>query len=218
MEYNLNDEITKAQQRSAREIEKARKALETQLNTYQFSERGKANLIAGICNKLDEALKGIKHSFLVQAKPATENALVEYRNRAPKQKSQTELMEEQIRIELVKAEAQTLPMQEAIEKLSNEQDPMVFEVMKGAMLAKYQDKEENMAISTIKYVNKEEKALVDNVQTVKFIDSRVLDYMVGVQYDYGKSDVKQLLLGKEEISNYYYSGAHKDDNVAGGAE
>lgn len=214
--YNLQDEINKAQAQSGAEIEKARKALETQLNTYQFTEKGKANLIAGICNKLDEVLKGIKHNFLVQAKPATQNALVEYRNRAPKSKSQTELMEEQIRIELAKAEAQTLPMQEAIAKLQEEQDPLVFEVMKGSLLSKYTDKEENMAISTVKYVNKEEKALVDDIQTVGFIDMRVLDYLVPLQYDYGKSDVRQLLLGKEDISNYFYSGAHKDDNVDGG--
>lgn len=214
--YNLQDEINKAQIQSGAEIEKARKALEVQLNTYQFTEKGKANLIAGICDKLDQALKNIKHSFLVQAKPATENALVEYRNRAPKSKSQTELMEQQLKIELAKAEAQTLPMQEAIAKLQAEQDEVVFEIFKGSLLAKYTDKEENMAISTVKYVNKEEKALVDDIQTVGFIDMRVLDYLVPLAYDYGKSDVKQLLLGKEEISDYFYSGAHKDDNVAGG--
>lgn len=214
--YNLQDEINKAQIQSGAEIEKARKALETQLNTYQFTEKGKANLIAGICNKLDEVLKGIKHNFLVAAKPATQNALVEYQNRAPRQKSQTELMEQQLRIELVKAEAQTLPLQEAIAKLQDEQDPMVFEILKGSLLSKYPDKEENMAISVVKYVNKEEKALVDDIQTVGFIDMRVLDYLVPLQYDYGKSDVKQLLLGKEEISDYFYSKGHKHDNVVGG--
>lgn len=214
--YNLQDEINKAQVQSGAEIEKARKALEVQLNTYNFTETGKANLINGICNKLDETLKSIRHNFLVKAKPATENALLEYRNRAPRQKSQTELMEQQLKIELVKAEAQTLPMQEAIAKLQDEQDPMVFEVMKGSLLAKYSDKDENMAISTVKYVNKEEKALEDDIQTVGFINMRVLDYLVPIQYDYGKSDVKQLLLGKEEISDYFYSPEHKDDNVAGG--
>ena len=102
-------------------------------------------------------------------------------------------MEQQIRLELAKAEAQTLPLQEAIEKLSNEQDPTVFEVMKGSLLSKYQDQEENMAISTVKYVNKEELALHNDIQTVGYINMRVLDYMVPLQYDYGKSDVKQLL-------------------------
>ena len=218
MEYNLQNEINKAQTQSAVEIEKARKALETQLNTYNFTEKGKDNLIAGICGKLDETLKGIKHNFLVQAKVEVQNALVEYQNRPPKQKSQIELMEQQLRIELAKAEAQTLPLQAAIEKLQDEQDPMVFEVMKGAMLSKYSEKEENMAISTVKYVNKEEKALVDDIQTVGFIDMRVLSYMVPLQFQYGESDVKQLLLGKEEVSDYYFSDAHKDDNVAGGAE
>lgn len=214
--YNLQDEINKAQAQSGAEIEKARKALEVQLNTYQFTEKGRANLIAGICNKLDETLKGIKHNFLVKAKPATQNALVEYQNRPPKQKSQVELMEQQLKIEVAKAEAQTLSLQEAIEKLSNEQDEVVFEVMKGSLLSKYTDKEENMTISTVKYVNKEEKALFDNIQTVGFIDMRVLDYMVPLAYEYGKSDVRQLLLGKDDVSNYFYSAAHKDDNVAGG--
>lgn len=218
MSYNLQNEINKAQTQSAVEIEKARKALETQLNTYEFSQRGKDNLIAGICNKLDETLKQIKHNFLVQAKPATQNALVEYQNRPPKQRGQVELMEQQLRIELAKAEAQTLPLQEAIAKLQDEQDPTVFEVLKGAMLSKYQDKDENISISTVKYVNKEEQALVNDIQTVGFIDMRVLDYMVPLQYNYGKSDVKQLLLGKEEVSDYFYSAAHKDDNVARGAE
>lgn len=218
MSYNLQEEINKAQIQSGAEIEKARAALDQQLNTYQFTERGKANLIAGICNKLDETLKGIKHNFLVAAKPATQNALVEYQNRPPKHKSQVELMEQQLKIELVKAEAQTLPLQEAIAKLQDEQDPMVFEILKGSLLAKYTDKEENMAISTVKYVNQEEQALFNDIQTVGFIDMRVLDYMVPMQYDYGKSDVKQLLLGKEEVSDYFYSAAHKDDNVAGGAE
>lgn len=219
MEYNLQNEITNAQQRSAREIEKARKALEVQLNTYNFTKQGKDNLIAGICDKLDETLKQIKHEFLVQAKPATQNALVEYQNRPPRVKSQTELMEQQLRIELVKAEAQTLPLQEAIEKLQEEQDPMVFEVLKGSLLAKYTD-EENMSIRTIKYTNKEEQALVNDIQTVGFISMRVLDYMVPLAYQYGQSDVKQLLLGKEEISDYYYSGSHKNDNIVGaeGAE
>lgn len=216
--YNLQDEINKAQIQSGAEIEKARAALEQQLNTYQFTQQGRANLINSICNKLDETLKGIKHSFLVEAKPNTENALFEYRNRPPKQKSQVELMEQQLKIELVKAEAQTLPLQDAIAKLQNEQDPLVFEILKGSLLSKYPDKEENMAISTVKYVNQEEKALLDDIQTVGFIDMRVLDYMVPLQYDYGKSDVKQLLLGKEEVSDYFYSAAHKDDNVAGGAE
>lgn len=216
--YNLQDEINKAQIQSGAEIEKARKALETQLNTYQFTEKGKANLINSICNKLDETLKGIKHNFLVQAKPATQNALVEYQNRAPKQKSQVELMEQQLKIEVAKAEAQTLSLQEAIEKLSNEQDEVVFEIFKGSLLAKYTDKDENMAISTVKYVNKEEKALFDNIQTVGFIDMRVLDYMVPLAYEYGKSDTRQLLLGKEEVSDYFYSDTHINDNVAGGAE
>ena len=216
--YNLQDEISKAQTQSAVEIEKARKALETQLNTYNFTKQGKDNLIAGICDKLDESLKQIKHNFLVEAKPATQNALVEYQNRPPKQKSQIELMEQQLKIELVKAEAQTLPLQEAIAKLQDEQDPMVFEVLKGSLLSKYTDKDENMSISTVKYVNKEEQALHNDIQTVGFIGMRVLDYMVPLQYDYGKSDVKQLLLGKEEISEYYFSDAHKNDNVIGGAE
>lgn len=216
--YNLQEEINKAQIQSGAEIEKARKALETQLNTYNFTEQGKANLIAGICNKLDETLKGIKHNFLVAAKPATQNALVEYQNRPPKQKSQTELMEQQLKIELVKAEAQTLSLQEAIAKLQDEQDEVVFEIFKGSLLAKYTDKEENMTISTVKYVNKEEQALYNDIQTVGFINMRVLDYMVPLAYEYGKSDVKQLLLGKEEVSDYFYSAAHKDDNVAGGAE
>lgn len=215
MSYNLQDEINKAQIQSGAEIEKARKALETQLNTYQFTEKGKANLIAGICNKLDETLKNIKHNFLVQAKPATQNALVEYQNRPPKQKSQFELMEQQLKIEVAKAEAQTLSLQEAIEKLSNEQDEVVFEIFKGSLLSKYTD---NMAISTVKYINKEEKALADDVQTVGFIDMRVLDYMVPLAYEYGKSDVKQLLLGKEEVSDYFFSDTHINDNVAGGAE
>lgn len=216
--YNLQEEISKAQTQSAVEIEKARKALETQLNTYEFSQRGKDNLIAGICGKLDETLKQIKHNFLVQAKPATQNALVEYQNRPPKQRGQVELMEQQLRIELAKAEAQTLPLQEAIVKLQDEQDPTVFEVLKGSLLSKYQDQEDNMSISAVKYVNKEEQALHNDIQTVGFIDMRVLDYMVPVTYDYGKSDVKQLLLGKEEISEYYFSDAHKNDNVIGGAE
>lgn len=216
--YNLQDEINKAQIQSGAEIEKARAALQQQLNTYQFTQQGKANLINSICNKLDETLKGIKHNFLVAAKPGTQNALVEYQNRPPKQKSQVELMEQQLRIELVKAEAQTLPLQDAIDKLQNEQDPLVFEILKGSLLSKYPDKEENMAISTVKYVNQEEKALLDDIQTVGFIDMRVLDYMVPLQYDYGKSDVKQLLLGKEEVSDYFYSAGHKDDNVVGGAE
>lgn len=218
MEYNLNDEIANAQQRSAREIEKARKALEIQLNTYQFSQQGRANLINSICNKLDETLKGIKHSFLTQAKVNTQNALVEYQNRPPKQKSQVELMEEQLKIEVAKAEAQTLPLQEAIEKLQAEQNPIVFEILKGSLLAKYTDKEENMAISTVKYVNQEEKALLDNIQTVGFIDMKVLDYMVPLAYQYGKSDVKQLLLGKDDVSDYFYSNNHINDNVVGGAE
>lgn len=218
MEYNLQNEISKAQTQSAVEIEKARKALETQLNTYNFTQQGKDVLVSSICNKLDEKLKQIKHEFLALAKPATQNALVEYQNRPPKQKSQVELMEQQLRIELVKAEAQTLPLQAAIEKLQDEQDPMVFEVLKGSLLSKYQDKEDNMSISTVKYVNKEEQALFNDIQTVGFIDMRVLDYIVPLQYDYGKSDVKQLLLGKEEVSDYYFSAAHKDDNVAGGAE
>lgn len=218
MEYNLQNEISKAQTQSAVEIEKARKALETQLNTYNFTQQGKDVLVANICIKLDEKLKQIKHEFLAQAKPATENALVEYRNRVPRVKSQTELMEQQIKLELAKAEAQTLPLQEAIAKLQDEQDPTVFEVLKGAMLSKYQDQEDNMSISTVKYVNKEEQALFNDIQTVGFIDMRVLDYIVPLQYDYGKSDVKQLLLGKEEVSDYYFSAAHKDDNVAGGAE
>lgn len=216
--YNLQDEINKAQIQSGAEIEKARAALEQQLNTYQFTQQGKANLINSICNKLDETLKGIKHNFLVAAKPATQNALVEYQNRPPKQKSQIELMEQQLKIELVKAEAQTLPLHEAIDKLQNEQDPLVFEILKGSLLSKYPDKEENMAISTVKYVNQEEKALLDDIQTVGFIDMRVLDYMVPLAYEYGKSDVKQLLLGKEEVSDYFYSAGHKDDNVVGGAE
>lgn len=216
--YNLQDEINKAQIQSGAEIEKARAALEQQLNTYQFTQQGKANLINSICNKLDENLKGIKHNFLVAAKPATQNALVEYQNRPPKQKSQIELMEQQLKIELVKAEAQTLPLHEAIDKLQNEQDPLVFEILKGSLLSKYPNKEENMAISTVKYVNQEEKALLDDIQTVGFIDMRVLDYMVPLAYEYGKSDVKQLLLGKEEVSDYFYSAGHKDDNVAGGAE
>lgn len=216
--YNLQDEINKAQIQSGAEIEKARAALEQQLNTYQFTQQGKANLINSICNKLDETLKGIKHNFLVAAKPATQNALVEYQNRVPKQKSQVELMEQQLKIELVKAEAQTLPLHDAIDKLQNEQDPLVFEILKGSLLSKYPDKEENMAISTVKYVNQEEKALLDDIQTVGFIDMRVLDYMVPLAYEYGKSDVKQLLLGKEEVSDYFYSAGHKDDNVAGGAE
>ena len=218
MEYNLQNEISKAQTQSAVEIEKARKALEQQLNTYNFTQQGKDVLVSSICNKLDEKLKQIKHEFLALAKPATQNALVDYQNRPPKQKSQVELMEQQLRIELVKAEAQTLPLQEAIAKLQDEQDPMVFEVLKGSLLSKYQDKEDNMSISTVKYVNKEEQALFNDIQTVGFIDMRVLDYIVPLQYDYGKSDVKQLLLGKEEVSDYYFSAAHKDDNVAGGAE
>ena len=218
MEYNLQNEISKAQTQSAVEIEKARKALETQLNTYNFTQQGKDVLVSSICNKLDEKLKQIKHEFLALAKPATQNALVQYQNRPPKQKSQVELMEQQLRIELVKAEAQTLPLQEAIAKLQDEQDPMVFEVLKGSLLSKYQDKEDNMSISTVKYVNKEEQALFNDIQTVGFIDMRVLDYIVPLQYDYGKSDVKQLLLGKEEVSDYYFSDAHKNDNVARGAE
>lgn len=218
MEYNLQNEISKAQTQSAVEIEKARKALETQLNTYNFTQQGKDVLVSSICNKLDEKLKQIKHEFLALAKPATQNALVQYQNRPPKQKSQVELMEQQLRIELVKAEAQTLPLQAAIEKLQDEQDEAVFEIFKGSLLSKYQDKEDNMSISTVKYVNKEEQALFNDIQTVGFIDMRVLDYIVPLQYDYGKSDVKQLLLGKEEVSDYYFSAAHKDDNVAGGAE
>ena len=216
--YNLQDEINKTEQRSVLEIEKARKALETQLNTYNFSKQGKDNLIAGICDKLDETLKQIKHEFLVQAKPATENALFEYQNRPPKQRGQVELMEQQLRIELAKAETQTLPLQEAIAKLQDEQDPTVFEIFKGSLLSKYTDKDENMSISAVKYVNKEEAALYNDIQTVGFIDSRVLDFMVPLAYNYGKSDVRQLLLGKEELSEYYFSDAHKNDNVAGGAE
>lgn len=216
--YNLNEEINKAQIQSGAEIEKARAALEQQLNTYNFTEKGKDNLIAGICGKLDEKLKQIKHEFLVQAKPATQNALVEYQNRPPKVKSQTELMEQQLKLELVKAEAQTLPLQEAIAKLQDEQDPMVFEVLKGSLLSKYTSTDDYLNISSMKYVNKEEKALVDDIQTVGFIDMRVLDYMVPLAYQYGKSDVKQLLLGKEEVSDYFYSAGHINDNVAGGAE
>lgn len=39
--YNLQDEINKAQIQSGAEIEKARAALEQQLNTYQFTEKVK---------------------------------------------------------------------------------------------------------------------------------------------------------------------------------
>lgn len=216
--YNLQDEINKAQIQSGAEIEKARKALETQLAMYNFTKEGKAILIKNICDKLDETLKGIKHNFLVQAKVEVQNALLDFQNRPPKQKSQVELMEEQLKIELAKAEAQTLPLQAAIEKLQDEQDEVVFEIFKGSLLSKYADKEENMAISTVKYVNKEEQRLTNDIQTVGFIDMRVLEYMVPLAFEFGKSDVKQLLLGKEEVSDYFYSAAHKDDNVAGGAE
>lgn len=204
MEYELIK--AKYQTLGEKEVKKAREAFELQCKRYVLTKDGKADLKREISNKLEENLAKYKRQFITEARNSLMNEkalLLQQReqNKANKTKDQQilDLLQFQQNVVVLQAKANTLPPELLIEELQQVQDPLLFDVFKGAILGKC-DEQQATQVRSMKYVDREMEAIESSIKDCNFID-----FKQGYVLPLGMDDrtIGDLVFG-EDLSNFYF--------------
>lgn len=204
MEYELIK--LKYQTLGEKEVKKAREAFELQCKRYVFTKDGKAELKEQISNKLIKNLDKYKKQFVTEARNSLMNEkalLLQQREQEKNSKSQQEqileLLQWQQDVALLQAKANTMPVEVLVDELNNITDPKLFEVFKGAILAKCNE-EQAVQVRSAKFVDRELEQIESSIKDCNFID-----FKQGYVLPLGMDDrtIGDLVFG-EDLSNFYF--------------
>ena len=204
--YDYNISKLKYQQLSQKEVEKARESWKKQIKMYQLTKEGKLDLEKQIKNKLDNNLNTLKRQFITEARNGlTNNKLLiqqqreQNKNNKTREQEMLELLQFQQQVIVLQAKANTLPPEQLIQELIQVQDATLFEVFKGAILAKC-DEEQAVQVRSMKYVDRELEEIESSIKDMNF-----LDYKQGYILPMGMDDksLDELVFDKD-MSNYFF--------------
>ena len=204
--YDYNISKLKYQQLSQKEVEKARESWKKQIKMYQLTKEGKLDLEKQIKNKLDNNLNTLKRQFITEARNGlTNNKLLiqqqreQNKNNKTREQEMLELLQFQQQVIVLQAKANTLPPEQLIQELIQVQDATLFEVFKGAILAKC-DEEQAVQVRSMKYVDREMEEIESSIKDMNF-----LDYKQGYILPMGMDDksLDELVFDKD-MSNYFF--------------
>lgn len=196
----------KYQQLGQKEVEKAREAFEAQCKRYVLKKEAEAELKKQIANRLEDNLGKLKRQFVQESRNGLMNnkaLLLQQREAEKNSKSQQDQMLELLKwqqdVMILQAKANTLPPEVLVQELAEVTDPKLFEVFKGAILAKCNE-EQAIQVRSIKYVDTEIEAIENSIKDCNFID-----FKQGYVLPLGMDDrtIQNLVFG-EDLSNFYF--------------
>ena len=209
--YNYTGMKKETQEQGAKVVEKYRKQFAHNMEMYNYTNKGKQQMIADLVKGMDYELAQLKNGFMVQAKAGVydnKNKLLEERaSVAPKTESAktNELLSffksvaaYQAHIDLYGVDMELLQQLSQDEQVSED----LFNIVKAKMVAVEQDDTNKANIRGIKKVDLKMEKVDSDINDFKVLESKVNEPILTLALD-GK-DSYELITG-EPMSNYFFN-------------
>lgn len=211
MFYNYTGMKKETQEQGAKVVEKYRKQFAHNMEMYNYTNKGKNQMIADLVKAMDYELAQLKNGFMVQAKAGVydnKNKLLEERaSVAPKTESAktNELLSFFKQVAVYEAHIGLYGVDmELLQQLAEDENVSadLFDVVKAKMVAVEQDDTNKANIRGIKKVDLKMEKVDSDINDFKVLESKVNEPILTLALD-GK-DSYELITG-EPMSNYFFN-------------
>ena len=209
--YNYTGMKKETQEQGAKVVEKYRKQFAHNMEMYNYTAKGKNQMIADLVKAMDYELAQLKNGFMVQAKAGVydnKNKLLEERaSVAPKTESAktNELLSFFKQVAVYEAHIGLYGVDmELLQQLAEDENVSadLFDVVKAKMVAVEQDDTNKANIRGIKKVDLKMEKVDSDISDFKVLESKVNEPILTLALD-GK-DSYELITG-EPMSNYFFN-------------
>lgn len=209
--YNYSGVKKQTQDKGAQVVEKYRKQFQKNMEMYNYTAKGKQQMIADLVKAMDTELAQIKSGFMTQAKSGVygnkQTLLEERQSTAPKSEAgkTNELLQFFKAVQLYEAHIGLYGVDmELLQQLAQDENvsPELFKIVKAKMVAVEQDDTNKANIRGIKKVDLKMNKIDNDIKDYEILASQVNSPILPVALD-GK-DSYELITG-EPMSDYYWN-------------
>lgn len=209
--YNYSGVKKQTQDKGAQVVEKYRKQFQKNMEIYNYTAKGKQQMIADLVKAMDTELAQIKSGFMTQAKSGVygnkQTLLEERQSTAPKSEAgkTNELLQFFKAVQLYEAHIGLYGVDmELLQQLAQDENVSadLFQIVKAKMVAVEQDDTNKANIRGIKKVDLKMNKIDNDIKDYEILASQVNSPILPVALD-GK-DSYELITG-EPMSDYYWN-------------
>ena len=209
--YNYTGMKKETQEQGAKVVEKYRKQFAHNMEMYNYTAKGKNQMIADLVKAMDYELAQLKNGFMEQAKAGVydnKNKLLEERaSVAPKTESAktNELLSFFKQVAVYEAQISMYGVDmELLQQLAQDENVSadLFNIVKAKMVAVEQDDTNKANIRGIKKVDLKMNKIDSDISDYQVLESKVNEPILTLALD-GK-DSYELITG-EPMSNYFFN-------------
>ena len=215
--YNYTGMKKETQEQGAKVVEKYRKQFAHNMEMYNYTTKGKNQMIADLVKAMDYELAQLKNGFMVQAKAGVydnKNKLLEERaSKAPKTgvEKTNDLLAFFKQVAVYEAHISMYGVDmELLQQLAQDENVSadLFNIVKAKMVAVEQDDTNKANIRGIKKVDHKMDVVNNDIMDYEVLESQVNEPILPVAM-YGK-DSMELITG-EPMADYFFNGDINQD-------
>ena len=209
--YNYSGVKKQTQEKGAQVVEKYRKQFQKNMEMYNYTAKGKQQMIADLVKAMDTELAQIKSGFMEQSKSGVygnkQTLLEERQSTAPKSEAgkTNELLQFFKQVQLYEAHIGLYGVDmELLQQLSQDENVSadLFQIVKAKMVAVETDETNKANIRGIKKVDLKMNKIDSDIKDYEVLASQINSPILPVALD-GK-DSYELITG-EPMSDYYWN-------------
>ena len=218
MFYNYSGMKKQTAEQSAKVVEKYRQQYASNIQMYNYTDKGKKTMIMDLVNQMDKELAQLKNGFMVQAKAGVydnKNKLLEERaSKAPKTgvEKTNDLLAFFKQVAVYEAHISMYGVDmELLQQLAQDEDVSadLFNIVKAKMVAVEQDDTNRANIRGIAKVDLKMDKINNDIMDFEVLASQVNEPILPVAM-YGK-DSMELITG-EPMSDFYFNNNNAEVN------
>ena len=218
MYFNYSGIKKQTQDKGAQVVEKYRKQYQKNIEMYNYTNKGKQQMIADLVNQMNKELAQIKNGFMTQAKSGVygnkQTLLEERQSTAPKSEAgkTNELLQFFKQVQLYEAHIGLYGVDmELLQQLAQDENVSadLFQIVKAKMVAAEQDDTNRANIRGIKKVDLKMNKVDSDIKDYEVLASQVNSPILPVALD-GKGSYE--LITGESMSDYYFNNNNVEVN------
>ena len=209
--YNYSGVKKQTQDKGAQVVEKYRKQFQKNMEMYNYTNKGKQQMIADLVKAMDTELAQIKNGFMEQSKSGVygnkQTLLEERQSTAPKSEAgkTNELLQFFKQVQLYEAHIGLYGVDmELLQQLSQDENVSadLFQIVKAKMVAVETDETNKANIRGIKKVDLKMNKIDSDIKDYEVLASQINSPILPVALD--GEDSYELITG-EPMSDYYWN-------------
>lgn len=214
--YNYTGMRNQTAEQGAKVVEKYRKQYAKNIEMYNYTSKGKQQMVADLVAQMDAELGNLKNSFMVQAKEGVyknkQTLLDERASTAPKTESQktNELLGFFKQVALYEAHIGLYGVDmELLQNMAQDENVSkdLFEIVKAKMVAVEQDETNKANIRGVKKVDLKMDKIDNDIMDYEVLASAVNDPILPIALS-GKDSYE--LVSGQPISDYYFNNNNSE--------